>query len=133
MGGNGVIVVDTSIWIEFFRGRNTALVDQLRKLLEQDQVLLAAPVRLEILMGAARKEVPTLRRVLSALPLLLPSDKIWQKLEVWVDRARKAGERFGSMDLLIAAIADDHGASVWSTDGDFARMARLNLAKLFCT
>ncbi len=126
-----MIVVDTSIWIEFFRGRNSIVDNHLRKLIDQDQVFLAAPVRLEILMGAARKEVSTLRRVLSALPLLVPGDATWQKLESWVDGARKAGERFGAMDLLIAGIADDHGASVWSMDEDFARMARLNFAKLF--
>ena len=126
-----MIVVDTSIWIEFFRGRNSTVNNHLCRLIDQDQVLLAAPVRLEILMGAARREVPTLRRVLSALPLLVPGDATWSKLESWVDRARKAGERFGAMDLLIAGIADDHGASIWSMDDDFARMARLHFTRLF--
>ena len=51
-----MIVVDTSIWIEFFRGRNSIVDNHLRKLIDQDQVFLAAPVRLEILMGAAEKK-----------------------------------------------------------------------------
>jgi predicted nucleic acid-binding protein len=128
--GYGVVLVDSSIWIEFFRGRNTAVVNRLCRLLEQDQVLLAAPVRLEILAGASRTETARLRRVLSALPLVTPAETIWSKLEVWIERARKARERFGVMDLLIAGIADDAGASLWSSDRDFARMSRLGLVKL---
>jgi predicted nucleic acid-binding protein len=71
-----------------------------------------------------------LRRVLSALPLLVPDARLWPKLEGWIERATRAGERFGAMDLLIAGIADDHRATVWSRDADFARMARLGLVQL---
>jgi predicted nucleic acid-binding protein len=106
------------------------LVEHVRALLDSDDVALAAPVRLEILTGASRSELPRLRRLLSALPLLLPGEGTWTKLEAWVERARSAGERFGGMDLLIAGIADDHGALLWSKDRDFARMARLGFVKL---
>jgi predicted nucleic acid-binding protein len=125
-----VVVVDTSVWIEFFRGSNTAVVEHLGRLLDQGQVLLAAPVRLEILTGATRNEATMLRRVLSALPLLVPGDATWSKLEAWVERGRKAGQRFGAMDLLIAGIADDHHASLWSMDEDFTRMARFGFVVL---
>lgn len=125
-----MVVVDTTVWIDFFRSRDRAVVDQLGRLLDGDEVALAAPVRLEILIGASRPELPRLRRVLSALPLLLPSDSIWTTLEAWAERATRAGERFGAMDLLIAAIADENGASLWSRDADFARMARLGIVRL---
>jgi predicted nucleic acid-binding protein len=126
-----VVVVDSSIWIDFFRGREVAVVEGLRALLDADEVALAAPIRLEILIGASKLEHPRLRRLLSALPLLLPSIELWTRLEAWAERARRAGERFGAMDLLIAGIADEHGARVWSADGDFARLARLGLVKLY--
>jgi len=125
------VVIDTSVWVEFFRGRDAAIVTRLSELIDDDQVLLAAPVRVELLIGVAAKELPRLRRVLSALPLLLPSESVWSKLESWVASARRAGERFGALDLLIAAIADEHGASIWSKDADFSRMARLKFASLF--
>jgi predicted nucleic acid-binding protein len=93
------------------------------------EIALAAPVRLELLSGASRKGEPGLRRVLSALPLLVPDARLWPKLQGWVERANRAGERFGAMDLLIAGIADDHRAKVWSRDADFAPMARLGLVQ----
>ncbi len=124
-----MVVVDSSVWIEFFRGKG-AVVGELARLLDADEVALAAPVRLELLSGASQKDEPVLRRVLSALPLLVPDARVWPKLEGWIERAGRAGERFGAMDLLIAGIADDHRATVWSRDADFARMARLGLVQL---
>jgi predicted nucleic acid-binding protein len=125
-----MVVVDSSVWIEFFRGRNPELTEALRQLLDADEVALAAPVRLELLSGASKRDFGRLARLLSALPLLVPEQTLWKKLEGWAARARERGERFGALDLLIAGIADDHGAFVWSRDADFVRLARLGFVKL---
>jgi predicted nucleic acid-binding protein len=121
------------VWIEFFRGRDQAVVTELRRLLDADRVALPAPVRLELISGARRAEGVRLGRLLSALPLLVPAPTLWTKLETWVQRAKRAGQRFGAMDLLIAGIADDHDAAVWSADTDFQRMSRLGLVRLHAT
>jgi predicted nucleic acid-binding protein len=88
-------------------------------------VALAAPVRIEILVGAGNRERPKLRRVLSALPLFYPTDAAWERIDEWTDRAGRAGERFGFADLLIGAIAAENDSPIWSLDLDFARMAKL--------
>jgi predicted nucleic acid-binding protein len=122
-----VIFVDTSIWIEALRSRETAAAQHLTALLDAGQVALAAPVRIEILSGASNRDNPHLRRVLSALPVFFPSDRTWARIDDWLDLARAAGERFGFADLLIAAIAADHNAEVWSLDSDFSRMNSIGL------
>ena len=88
------------------------------------------PVKLEILVGASRRDRQRLRQTLSALPVLIPDDQTWRQIDQWVDRAGDAGERFGIGDLLIAAIAAGREAPVWSLDEDFARMARLGFIRL---
>jgi len=126
-----VIVVDTSVWIDSFRSATGAAARHLDKLLEADQVALAAPVRVEILAGASVADRARLRRVLSALPILFPREPTWQLMESWLDTATRAGERFGVADLLIAALAVEQEAPVWSVDGDFKRMAGIGLIKAY--
>ncbi len=124
-----MIAVDTSVWIEFFRGRQP-LANRVAEVLERDQAALPVPVRIEILSGARKAERPRLARLLSALPLLFPSDATWRRIEEWVATGAAAGHRFGVADLLVAAIASENDCAVWSLDVDFARMARLGLVSL---
>jgi len=125
-----VILVDTSVWVEAFRRAKSDKAIHLRELLDADQVALVAPVRVEILSGASAAELPRLRRVLSALPLHLPTLETWDRIDEWVERSARAGQRFGVADLLIAALAAQHDLAVWSLDVDFERMAKLDFIRL---
>src|SRR5262245_63338011 len=89
-----VICVDTSVWVAAFRRGAGAEARQLRELLDEDQVALAVPVKLEILSGASRSDRQRLRQVLSGLPALVPDDQTWLRIDQWIDRAGDAGERF---------------------------------------
>lgn len=128
-----MIFVDTSVWVDALRSGDSVVASRLATLLDSGEVALSAPVRIEILAGASTRDSDRLRRVLSALPLYFPTDRTWARIDEWLERARAAGERFGFADLLIAAIASDHEATLWSLDGDFARMARLRFVDIHRT
>ena len=126
-----MIVVDTSVWVRTLRAGTSPEADLLRSLLDADEACLAVPVRVELLMGASRLDRPRLRRVLSALPMVYPSDETWRVIDAWVDIASAAGQRFAFADLLIGALAREAGSLVWSLDADFERMSRLGLVDLY--
>jgi len=125
-----MVFVDTSVWIAFFRGGDAALTRRLRALLDEDRVALAAPVWIELLSGAGRKDGPLLKSVLSALPRFYPTRNTWKTLEAWTSKAGRKGQRFGAMDLLVAAIARENEGKVWTLDSDFDRLAGLKLVSL---
>ena len=126
-----MIVVDTSVWVGARHQPGGEVFKTLRDLLDADEVALALPVRLELWAGTARADRRAFRRAFSALPLLVPTEQTWKPLDEWIARASDAGERFAIADLLIARLADEIGALVWSLDSDFERLARLKYARLY--
>jgi len=126
-----VIVVDTSVWITALRSRGSREAAILSGLLDADEVALPSPVRTEILSGASKSDRDKLRRALSALPILYPSDETWRLMDRWTETTTRVGQHFGVGDLLIAAVCAEAGALLWSLDSDFDRLARLKLVNLY--
>jgi predicted nucleic acid-binding protein len=126
-----MIVVDSSVWIAALRSETSREAQILRGLLDADEVLLPVPVKIELLSGTSTRHRARLRSALSALPLAYPTDDTWALMEEWTDRAVKGGAAFGVGDLLIAALAHESGALIWSLDDAFTRLERLRLAKLY--
>jgi predicted nucleic acid-binding protein len=126
-----MIAVDTSVWVAALRAARSPEAVALGALLDADEVALPVPVRIEILSGASSRDRVALRKALSALPVIYPTDATWTLIDQWVDRAGEAHQRFGVGDLLIGALAREAGALVWSLDADFDRMSRLGLVDLY--
>lgn len=126
-----MIVVDTSVWVTALRRATAPEADALRALLDADEAALAVPVRVELLAGASGSDRPRLRRALSALPVIHPTDGTWTIVEDWAGRASRRGQRFGFADLLVGALATEHGARLWSLDSDFARMETLGFLRRY--
>ena len=126
-----MIVVDTSVWVDVMRRPVSRRAGVFRSLLDADEIALPLPVRVELMAGVAKAHRRELRRGLSGLPVVVPSEDTWRVIEGWVEPAADAGLRFSVTDLLIAALAREITALVWSIDTDFARMERLGLVQLY--
>ena len=126
-----MIVVDTSVWVAARRQSSGSVASRLNSLLDADEVALALPVRLELWAGTAKADRGRFRRGFSALPLLVPTEETWKPLDDWIARAGDSGLRFGLTNLLIARLADEAGALVWSLDADFDQLAELDLVRLY--
>jgi len=126
-----VIVVDTSVWIAAQRGRDAITLKYLRELIAADEVVLALPVRAELRAGTSAVDRPRLLRGLSGLPVARPTDETWSTVESWIDAAAEKGQTFSQTDLLIAALAHELGALVWTLDQDFERLAALGYVRLY--
>ena len=126
-----MICADTSVWVEALREEMGPTALHFAELVEADEVVVPAPVRIEILAGAPKRELEELVDGFSGMQGLVPGQATWEKVEAWVGEAVAAGERFGVVDLLIAAVAAEHGAKVWTLDADFERMQKLGFVELY--
>ena len=116
-------LVDTSAWVDFFRGR-APFADAVDDLLATNDVALCGPVLTEVRRGLRPAER---RRV---LPLLAGCRELPQPARLWEEAGdlgywlARRGVTVKTMDLLIAAWALAHSVSLLSKDGDFADMHR---------
>lgn len=119
-----MILVDTSIWIEFLAGRIDAAAPEERLL----QFETCGPVVQEVLQGLrAGARSDAFRESFLAIPCL--SDPV--PLELYVEAAGiyRQGRRRGltirsATDCLIAAIAIRNRVAVWHRDRDFEAIAK---------
>ncbi len=117
-----MILVDTSIWIEFLRGRIPPLPAA-----EFRQFVTCGPVIQEVLQGL-RLEPKSARFEdrISALDCLsdpLPVGLFLQAAEIYREGRRRGRTLRSPMDSLIAAIAIENGVALWHNDPDFDTIA----------
>jgi predicted nucleic acid-binding protein len=122
-----VILVDTSAWVDFFRGAGS-LAGRVDDLLENDRAALCGPVITEIRRGL-RSRAERAR----VLPLLAGCHLLEQPAELWKEAGElgwylgRRGATVKSLDLLIAAYALAHAVPILTADADFVRMRRAGL------
>jgi predicted nucleic acid-binding protein len=122
-----VVLVDTSVWVEFFR--KPSRVD-LPSVVDLDEVVTCLPVLQEVLQGFREETAFTIARdAMLALPIVeapLGQDVFEEAVGLY-RRARATGLTVrSSVDCLIAACALRHGLTVLHRDRDFGSLARVS-------
>ena len=128
-----MILVDTSIWIRWFRGGTI----QRPSPDDMARVATCAPILQELLQGF--KDIPAYNQIRNELLALhrladpIPLESYLEAAEIYRVANRKGFTIRSSVDCLIAAIAIRDGVPVMHADRDFdviARFTALRIAKL---
>jgi predicted nucleic acid-binding protein len=121
-----LILVDSSVWIDFFGASPGRAGDELRRMIaDAEPFALTGVVVTEILQGLTR-DASRIERYLSQWEMLEPSGfQTYREAAAIFRQGRAKGITLTTIDAVIAAIALEHGASVFTLDKDFTRIARL--------
>jgi len=121
-----VILVDSSVWIDFFSSSPRAAGRELRRMIEDSEPFaLTGVVVSEVLQGLTR-DVAAIEQFLVQWDLLEPSGfETYRTAAAIFRKARGKGISLTTIDTLIAAIALEHRASVFTLDHDFSRIAAM--------
>ena len=125
-----MIVVDTTVWIDFLEARDTAFDRHLTELIEeQAPISLVDIVYAEILQGIRDEEIfQRTRMSLRAHPILRPRGlETFETAANLYRTARRRGLTIRrSVDCLIAATCLETGAEIYHNDRDFDALARVS-------
>ena len=121
-----MILVDSSVWIDFLSSRPGPGGQELRRLIEDGApVALTGVVVTEVLQGLKR-DIKRIEDYLSLFEILEAGGfDTYRNAAAHFRRARSQGLSLTTTDVLIATIAVENGAEVFSLDRDFVRIAHL--------
>lgn len=125
-----MILVDTSVLIDLFKGNRNVAVDNLREIINQQIPFgITSVIYQEILQGAKNeKEYTTLNRYLSSQRFFHPQnpvDSYAAAARIFYTCRKKGITIRSTIDCLIAQIALEHELLLLHNDKDFTVMAPL--------
>ncbi len=133
-----MVLVDTTVWIDFFSGREVPHVVKLQELIENDEdICLCGVILTEILQGlCSDTEYQQTYHYLQALICFpMHRETFIHAAELYRSLRRKGITIRKPIDCMIAAVAIEHDLKLLHHDRDFDNIARhsrlkaLNLAE----
>jgi len=128
-----MVIVDTSIWIDFLKGRDTAGSVQLEQLLDNEIDLFTTGIIVqEILTGIKEKRTRnSVKKDLEGFITVMPSLGTHVQAAEIFGQCRKKGKTIRSIvDCLVAALAIEYDLAVLQRDRDFEYIAQAIPLKL---
>lgn len=122
------VLVDTSVWsLALRRDRSVGdgWVRELGELIDEQRVVMAGPVRQELLSGIrSPKQFERLREHLQAFPDLPLTSADFERAAEFFNLCRTKGIQGSNTDFLLCAVAVNHQLAILTADQDFAHYAR---------
>lgn len=115
------ILVDTSVWLEFFRVKESPYARTLDWLLEEERVCTTNLIKAEIIPGTGtQKQFRELKDYFDALSLVKEPASLWEDIMEVQFRLKRRGINGVSIpDLIIAVVAQANRKAIFTKDSDF--------------
>lgn len=123
-----MVIADTSIWINAQRRPESGESTEFWRLYDAREIVMVGSVLAELLHGSrSRREFDTLLDHVDALRYFEVDRETWKLVGRIRRDLSRTGALIGFADSMTAALAMQHGCSVYTLDGDFERVPDLRL------
>ncbi|MFH1005989.1 MAG: PIN domain-containing protein [Candidatus Latescibacterota bacterium] len=127
---SGKVLVDTSVWIDYFRKKEPAY-GVVSELLREERICCIGIVLAELLQGAkSMKEINVIKDFIHIFEFLPETPQLWEQTGELSFHLRSKGKTVGLSDCFIAVMSKQYNAALLSFDTDFAAIndeMKLNL------
>jgi hypothetical protein len=126
------VLIDTSVWIEFFRRSKPELTERIATLLKSGRAACTGIIALELVNGAkGRKELQALYDAFDTMTHVTADEATYMRAgRMGYELARK-GHAMSTVDLLISQIAIENNLSLMTLDEHFDTIAKSSALQLF--
>ncbi len=129
-----MILVDTSVWIDFLNGRKTPHRKFLHDLLESDEdICLSESILMEILQGIREDKLHReIKNYLLAFTVLnsIPVESYIHASNIYRMCRKKGLTIRKAADCLISAVAIENNVHLFHNDSDFNKIAKFTSLKI---
>jgi len=121
-----VNVIDSSLWVDYFRPKTPLSVKrQVDILVRAPDIVLCEPILFELLRAVTRAPGKIVEQYFSTIPVLSTPRGLWMDARLLGQRCATAGHLPRSMDLLIAQICLHHQAVLTTFDHGFVCLSKV--------
>lgn len=120
----GNVLVDTSVWIEFFREKGSPVSALLQEYLKHGQACWTGPIVVELYQGAkTQKEVQVLEQLFGTITYMEITREHYYKAGLISRKAARKGKTFSVIDMILAIVAQEEHLLLYSLDTHFQDIA----------
>jgi predicted nucleic acid-binding protein len=114
------ILIDTSVWIDYFKGNDTTLHDKVDNALTHCHICIPKVVLAELIQGAkSEKEIAVIEDFITAFQIIDQKEDTWLKAGRLSFSLKRKGVTAHIVDCYISVIATENECSIFSLDEHF--------------
>lgn len=119
------VLIDTSVWFEFFRKKESHISSKLREYLKLNQACYTGPIAVELYQGAKTyKEIQIIDQLLQSITYVEITRMHYHHAGKINQKAAREGKAFSTIDIILAAVAHDEQLLFFSLDTHFQDISR---------
>jgi predicted nucleic acid-binding protein len=119
------VLIDTSVWIEFFSKKESNISSKLREYLKLNQACYTGPIAVELYQGAKTyKEIQIIDQLLQTITYMEITRTHYHRAGLISQKAAREGKAFSTIDMILATVAHDEQLLLFSLDTHFQDISR---------
>jgi len=114
------VLIDTSIWIEYFQNRSPELSKRVDEYLSQSKVFVPRVIIAELIQSSqSKKETSIIERFVEAFNIVDQNEETWIKAGHLSHQLKKDGKCVNLIDCYLAVIAMDNDCQILTLGRQF--------------
>lgn len=119
------VLIDTSIWIDYFKNKSSKISEKLDRILVSDEIYIPKIVIAELIQGAkSEKEISIIEDFIDTFNIIDQKEDSWIKAGRLSYNLKKEGSAVNLIDCYIAVIAQEHNCQIFTIDKHFKEIQK---------